>query len=375
MKRTPYIIVSILIALLLSLGLSNTIQPRQVTIDHNLADWPGGLVIDHTCIDIDSIPEEWIEAAQDSVIIHYAHTSHGSQITTGLDRIESQNSTFDVSRGICSLPETTDSLCIFDGQDNNGGDNYITPDEYWETQSGIDLTQGTLDDNPTLNVSLWSWCTQLNYYSTEEVEDYLSIINDLETANPNVTFVYMTCNAQGTGSDGYNRWMNNNLIRDYCTSNNKILFDFADLDCWSNGSQNTYEYDDGETVHTIPVEHEDFNGGEAGHTTYTSCEQKGKAFWWLVASLAGWNAPETTTTTTTETTTTTTETTTTTTEETTATTTESSSTTTTTTTTTNVATTTGNWEDIPLRTELFLGAGIFLASIVVLSLIYSRRSG
>ncbi|MCK4565904.1 MAG: hypothetical protein KAU48_01210, partial [Candidatus Thorarchaeota archaeon] len=38
-----------------------------------------------------------------------------------------------------------------------------------------------------------------------------------------------------------------------------------------------------------------FNGNEAGHTTYTSCEQKGRAFWWLMAMLAGWNAPTTTT--------------------------------------------------------------------------------
>jgi hypothetical protein len=37
------------------------------------------------------------------------------------------------------------------------------------------------------------------------------------------------------------------------------------------------------------MEHPHFNGDEAGHTTYSSCEQKGKAFWWLMARIAGWD--------------------------------------------------------------------------------------
>ncbi|MBD3407641.1 MAG: hypothetical protein GF411_16105 [Candidatus Lokiarchaeota archaeon] len=376
MNRTPYFIIVLTVALLLSVSLSNAVKPNLQSDSSQLSEWPGGLIIDHNCIDLDSIPLEWIQAAKDSVIIHYAHTSHGSQINTGLSRIESINSTYDTSVGVCSLPATLDSLCIFDGQDNNSGDNYITPDEYWESNAGIDLTQGTLDENPTINVSLWSWCTQLNYYSEGQVENYLEVMSHFEDANPDVTFVYMTCNAQAGGSEGYNRWINNNLIRNYCIQNDKILFDFADLDSWSDGEQNTYQYDDGESIHTIPIEHTDFNGNEAGHTTYSSCEQKGKAFWWLVASIAGWNAPDVTTTTTTDTSTT----------ETTTTTTDTSTTmppssgttsTTTTATTTSTAetTTTVNWDDIPLRNEVFLGAGLFLAGLVILSVLYARRNG
>jgi len=37
------------------------------------------------------------------------------------------------------------------------------------------------------------------------------------------------------------------------------------------------------------VEHPHFHGDEAGHTTYESCEQKGKAVWWMTARIAGWN--------------------------------------------------------------------------------------
>ena len=267
----------------------------------SLASWPGGLIIDHNCIDLDLIPGEWIESAQDNLRIHYAHTSHGGQITTGLSRIEAANSTFASSIGDCVLPTDLGELCILDG---NSPHSYITPDLYWQGVSALEITQNTLDNNPTLTASLWSWCTQLDSYSEQDTQEYLDAMSSLETANPDVTFIYMTGNAQAGGSSGYNRWLRNEQIRQYCLDNDKILFDFADLDCWSDGEHSTYDYVVGEQTLHIPIEHADFNGDEAAHTTYTSCEQKGRAFWWLMTMMAGWNAPDPSTTTTTSSTTT-----------------------------------------------------------------------
>lgn len=290
MSHAKHILLALAVVLLLSVSSSST-TPNQACSEKTLADWPGGLIVDHTCIDLASIPDEWIDSAQANVRIHYAHTSHGGQITIGLDRIESSDAKYSQARGSGTLPTEEGALCILDG---NPPESYITPDLYWESTSGVELTQNTIDNNPTITVSLWSWCTQLNGYDTTQVQDYLDTMTSLEDANPDVTFVYMTCNAQAASSSGYNRWVNNEMIRDYCETNNKVLFDFADLDSWSGGVQNTYEHIVDETTYDIPLEHPDFNGDEAGHTTYTSCEQKGRAFWWLVASLAGWNAPTTT---------------------------------------------------------------------------------
>ncbi|RDE10698.1 MAG: hypothetical protein C4K49_12725 [Candidatus Thorarchaeota archaeon] len=261
------------------------------------AHWSGGLIIDHTCTDLNAIPAEWIEAAKSDVKVHYAHTSHGGQITTGLDLIEDSNSTFSQVQGDRYLPIESGALSMLDG---NPPESYITPDLYWETSDGLATTQNTLDENPTLTVSIWSWCTQLYWYGEAETQSYLDAMSSLETANPNVIFVYMTCNAQSTGDEGYNRWLRNEQIRQYCMTNDKVLFDFEDLDAWSDGEQSTYVYGD----YYIPVEHEDFHGDQAGHTTYTSCEQKGRAFWWMVAALSGW-VPQNTDGTTSSTTTTT----------------------------------------------------------------------
>ncbi|MHA2426253.1 MAG: hypothetical protein ACXAEF_15800 [Candidatus Thorarchaeota archaeon] len=291
MLRAKY--VSFMLAVFLLLATTAGLgSPASVNTETTLAQWPGGLIIDHTCIDLDTIPDNWIDTAQADMRIHYAHTSHGGQITTGLDRIESSDSKYDYARESGTLPDDDGALCILDG---NPPHSYITPDLYWE-DGGETITQQTLNGNPTITVSLWSWCTQLNSYDTSQVQDYLDTMTALESANPDVTFVYMTCNAQADGGSGFNRWINNEMIRDYCEDNDKILFDFADLDCWSDGVQNTYEYTEDSTTYIIPLEHEDFVGDEAGHTTYTSCEQKGRAFWWLVTSIAGWNAPDTTTT-------------------------------------------------------------------------------
>jgi hypothetical protein len=254
-----------------------------------LATVPAGaesIIITHAATDTSAIPKAWIDAAQAGIRLHYAHTSHGGQLTTGLGRIESGDATYSVAIGYSSLPTEPGALCIFDGQEH---DTYITPDEYWETETGLNYTRSVLDNNPTINVSMWSWCTQLDYYSQAQCQAYLDAMSMLENEYPGVRFVYMTGNAQATGSSGYNRYLNNEMIRQHCVDNDRVLFDFADLDAWwynpSTGWEfSYYEYNEAD----VPVEHPEFNGSESGHTTYESCDQKGKAVWYMVARLAGW---------------------------------------------------------------------------------------
>ncbi|MBD3277965.1 MAG: hypothetical protein GF388_06685, partial [Candidatus Aegiribacteria sp.] len=247
----------------------------------------GGAVIDHECANLDMVPAVWIESVQNDIQSHYAHTSHGSQLTYGLQFLEADSAFFDYEIGYSWLPSVSGAWCIFDGQESQ---TYITPDLYWESSSGMDMTRAVLDNNPEIETSMWCWCCQLDYYNQSQVQAYLDSMTVLENEYPGVTFVYFTGNAQNTGSDGYNRWQRNQQIRDYCTTNDKFLFDFADLDCWwfnpatSSWEQHTYSYS-GENV---PAEHPQFYGDEYGHTTAESCRQKGEALWHLMAVIAGW---------------------------------------------------------------------------------------
>lgn len=263
-----------------------------------LPSWADGrartapLVIDHTCVDIAKIPMSWIDAAQAEVPWHYAHTSHGSQLVLGLDTIEAANPAYDVEIGRSLLPEAPGALCIFQGQED---DTYITPELYWATAEGMEATRTVLRNNPEIVISGFAWCTQLSSADSAYVAAYLDSMTALEAEFPNVIFMYMTGNAQSYGA-APNRTMRNRQIRDYCLLNNKVLYDFEDLDCWwFNPDTQEWEYSTTTDYwgNVWPVQHPHFDGTEAGHTTWESCIQKGRAVWWMMAVLAGWDGSTT----------------------------------------------------------------------------------
>lgn len=250
------------------------------------------ITIDHTCTDISKIPDKWINKVKELLNIHYAHTSHGEQIIVGLERLSQASAKHTTGAGElfqaaskysfwyenCNIPSSTNHLTMMDGQYyDNYCETYVEEYLYWETDYGMNITRSVLNSF-NVNISLWAWCSQQDYYSQAETQKYLDNMSQLEKEFPDVSFIYMTGNAQ---SAEQNRLDRNNQVRNYCKNNKKILFDFADLDCWYNGQQHT---EDG-----IPTQHPRYVGDQAGHTTYESCKNKAKAFWWLLARIAGWD--------------------------------------------------------------------------------------
>ncbi len=242
-------------------------------------------IIDHTCTELSEILDEWIDSVQANGRVYYVHTSHGEQLTVGLQRIEDADYKYSVAIGNNYLPAEAGAFCIYDKEG--------APRRYWygdEWMHGMDTTRRVVNDNPTTDVSMFVWCEELYWQGTDYAQAYLDSIGVLESEFPNVTFVYTTCHAQFEGDYAYTRHLNNELIREYCMNNNKILYDFADLDSWwFNPATQEWEQNSCQAQgHTVPLQHPHFNGNDAGHTTYESCEQKGKAVWWMMARIAGW---------------------------------------------------------------------------------------
>jgi len=247
-------------------------------------DRPAPVVADHRCADLTLIPVAAIARAKDACKWHYARQSHGRQIMVGMGIIETADPFYRAEwpQTGGSLPAVDEALCIYTAVQ--------TPDGYWRG-SGLDVTRSVLDNTPALNISAFCWCTDLNAASEAYVQDYLTAMQTLEYEYPEVTFVYFTGTAEYDGAYGYNRALRNEQIRQFCIANNKVLYDFEDLDSWwrdpatGHWEQATYQYNG----RTVPVEHPNLAGNDAEHTSYESCEQKARAAWWLMAVLAGWS--------------------------------------------------------------------------------------
>lgn len=142
------------------------------------------------------------------------------------------------------------------------------------------------------------------YYDNRERWD-ISDLEDLETQYPTKTFIYWTTSlSRGLGSiDGQNF---NNQMRQYAISNDKILFDVADIEshdengnpCYDNRDGVQYctmsgtcenHPNDGQNIIAICQDYTtEIDGGHLGSVSGGGI-QIAKAFWVLMARLAGWN--------------------------------------------------------------------------------------
>jgi len=237
------------------------------------------VIADHTCLNMTEISQGQIEAVKKNIKIYYGHTSHGSQVRVGLERIYAAlGATYRVAAG-WDLPSDPQALCIRDRSDT------YDPGDFFPT------VPQALRENPNINVVMYMWCGQPGNDWQSLLQAYLSQLTSLEQQYPKVIFIYATGHAQEPDCSGDNRQQFNEALRQYCKANKKALFDFGDIDVWYAGQQHTYSSPNwcAHAGQAIPLEHPQYHGDQAGHTTYESCENKGKAFWWLLAKINGWD--------------------------------------------------------------------------------------
>lgn len=248
------------------------------------------IIIDHTCTDIAQIPQYLINAAKDMFKISYGHTSHGSQIVTGMQILMTGSGLYAFNRDGAG-----GALSLHDEEPAGDLGNIDRPG--WAQLTRILLTKGGNDRN----LIMWSWCGQVSGASADDVNNYLRLMNQLEAEFPNVTFIYMTGHLDGTGGIG-NLHLRNNQIREFCRTYNKVLFDFADIERYDPDGNDYLDKgaDDG-------CNYWSFWGGaknwaiewctahpakcspcSCAHSQCLNCELKGKAFWWMLARIAGW---------------------------------------------------------------------------------------
>ena len=200
---------TVLIILLTACGDDNK------TISSGTSD--SGFIANHQVIDdFENIPAAIIDSVKTGFKIFYGHTSHGSQIITGMNIVREENLSLEFNNGAGTLQiaEYGDDL------GHLGDTSWVAPTRERLNQSSYGY-----------NVVVWSWCGGCSDNTVDGINIYLQAMSAMEADYPDVKFIYMTGHLDGTGTDG-NLYQRNNQIRAFCRANNKLLFDFADIESY-----------------------------------------------------------------------------------------------------------------------------------------------
>jgi hypothetical protein len=252
------------------------------------------IIVDHEGLSLGAIPSTYIDQAKANLHIAYGHTSHGSQLTTGMAGLvgfAGAQYAFAPGGGGGAL----------DLRESVFGSAYDLGNPDRTAWAGA--TRTYLNAHPEINVIVWSWCGQVDG-SQAEIQQYLDLMNGLERDYPDVKFVYMTGHTDGAPLTG-NVPVRNQQIRDYCHAHNKILYDFADIE--SHDPDGAYygdklvtdacDYDsngDGVRDRNWAVDWQNAHPGEwydceSAHSQPLNANMKAYAAWHLWARLAGWD--------------------------------------------------------------------------------------
>ncbi|MHA1396717.1 MAG: hypothetical protein ACTSSG_08640 [Candidatus Heimdallarchaeaceae archaeon] len=269
-------------------------------IDSSLSE---PIVADHSITNMvrfDLIPDEEISNAKNSLHIAYEHTSHGSQIVDGMTYLPQFKEN---NGGAIGLYSFNSSFLLDNAMESYAPDPSQARDLGYPQWSNATRNFLKAPENQDFNVVMWSWCGQVSSLTEQQMIDhYLTPMTELEEEFPNVMFVYMTGHVDGTGLTG-NLHLRNEQIREFCKNNNKILFDFADIESydpdgnyygdknvndncdWNNGTHSGNWAIDWQNNHTEGVE---WYTCPCAHSQALNGNMKAYAVWWLWVRLAGW---------------------------------------------------------------------------------------
>ena len=195
-----------------------------------------GLIVSHTNVmAVTNLPQTTIDRLA-LLRWFFAHASVGGNMMDGITELHAANATryplqrgsedgtppplneciaatiYDFARG---NPDWSEKVSWFEGYASNG----------WR--------------NPAVNIALNKFCWIDPYVDTNT---YLSSMQALEGRYPDTLFVYMTIPLTGyTDTENDCRNAFNRSLRTFCSNNNRVLFDVADIESHdTNGAAYTY---------------------------------------------------------------------------------------------------------------------------------------
>ncbi len=306
------------------------------------------VIADHTIVaDYDKIPDHYINEVK-KMLVSFPGASHSLAYRKGLVLLEELNQTYQVNVAYEEAYTTTYLRCN-DLERYLGEDEWFTwyawpGDEQPEASRSIkDMIKRNYDNNRPITAIGFGWCWDMmsSYLSREydpkynvrwwgasngspdegihgwglDAEDFsitqnrvsmdtylnatLDYINYCTTNNYPTKVVFTTGPVDYyKGEQAYQTYIKHEYLRDFVKADpTRILFDYADILCYDdNGEKNTETWSRNDVTYTFPFITDTNLGDESiGHIGPAGALRLGKAIWWFLARIAGWDGnPKTT---------------------------------------------------------------------------------
>lgn len=300
------------------------------------------IIADHNAVgQYDQIPQEWIDEVK-KMLLCIPGESHGTGYIYGLQLLDTLDSKYAVNATWSGEPEayTDQHLRVVrtywtgSNWSGSGGE-----EDFWTNDDAITMMTNNLDymrntlGNP-VDAFGFGWCWDMTWQNaaTEEkdpvygcgwagstsggpegslpwglddedsvitgnsvnLQNYLNAVVAYNENHSQTKTFYTTgpVDTEAWSERGFQRDIKHQVIRQYVNSNGGVLFDYADILTHNNAGEK-YEYGgwEGHSVDYIHLENGgNYDGANGGcHIAEEGCLKLGKAMWWMMARIAGWD--------------------------------------------------------------------------------------
>lgn len=264
------------------------------------------IIANHTIVaDYDKIPAYYMSEVK-KMWFNLPGESHSVAYMTGLTNLEGIDANYAVNVTSSGTPEAYTSSHLrasratWGDLNNATGWYYSYGEEDWFTSAAaINRTKAgityCIQNDLSISAMGLGWCWDTNITATEINASYLPAMEEYiaycTSMGYNTKMLFTTGPVdEYTGAIGYRQHMKYEAIRNYVNNHPNqglALFDYADILCYDdNGDVSTATYDS--SVYPI-IATNNMGGGDVAHIGNNGATRLGKAVWWMMARIAGWN--------------------------------------------------------------------------------------